>query len=76
VIKFILFLVMAYFLVRFILSLFGMNIARMAAREAVKDAFEKQQRNAQQSGGFYQRSASSAKSAPAQVEDIDYEEIQ
>lgn len=67
---------MAYFLIRFILSLFGMNIARMAAREAVRDAFEKGQQSARQNGKDYQRTnGSPSQSTPSQVEDIDYEEI-
>lgn len=69
-IKFILFLVFLYFTFRFIFSIFGLNIARMAAREAVKGAQNE----------FYQRDKNTSKNQAKspdkkQIEDIDYEEI-
>lgn len=69
-IKFILFLVFLYFTFRFIFSIFGMNIARMAAKEAVKGAQNE----------FYQSDKKGPKNPVKspdnkQIEDIDYEEI-
>lgn len=69
-IKFILFLVFLYFTFRFIFSLFGLKIARMAAREAVKGARRDFSRNNENSS--QNRGKSPEKK---QVEDIDYEEI-
>ncbi len=69
-IKFILFLVFLYFAFKFVFALLGINIAKMAAKEAVRDA----QANFQQSN-YSRTQNNTSPTGQSKVEDIDFEEI-